>query len=114
MVADFRKQSRSGNGAWGKWGMAAWRKTRGKEMGQESGRAGGEQREGKGRREEGSRWSTILRPSRASPPSWRTIGPLVQAEALIYALAQAEIKSNLVGVWLIVGTQRAVLERDLN
>lgn len=34
-------------------------------------------------------------------------GPLIQAEALIYALAQAEIKSSLVGAWLIVDTQRA-------
>lgn len=41
-------------------------------------------------------------------------GPLIQAEALIYVLTQAEIKSNLVSVRLIVGTQRAVLERDLN
>lgn len=41
-------------------------------------------------------------------------GPLIRAEALIYAPAQAEIKSNLVGVRLIVGTQRAVPERDLN
>lgn len=41
-------------------------------------------------------------------------GPLIRAEALIYALVQAEIKSNLVGVWLIVGTQRAEPERDLN
>lgn len=41
-------------------------------------------------------------------------GPLIRAEALIYAPAQAEIKSNLVGVRLIVGTQRAAPERDLN
>lgn len=41
-------------------------------------------------------------------------GPLIRAEALIYVLTQAEIKSNLVSVRLIVGTQRAALGRDLN
>lgn len=41
-------------------------------------------------------------------------GPLIRAEALIYALAQAEIKSSLVGAWLIVDTQRAGPGRDLS
>lgn len=63
------------------------------------------------------RWKQAERDPRTlqSLPSFLAYnGPLIQAEVLIYALAQAEIKSNLVSVWLIVGTQRAVLERDLN
>lgn len=33
---------------------------------------------------------------------------------MIYALAQAEIKSSFIGAWLIVDTQRAEVERDLS
>lgn len=70
----------------------------------------GRWREGRrGEQEQGDPWALSSLRSLAAYN-----GPLIRAEALIYALAQAEIKSNLVGVWLIVGTQRAVPERDLN